>query len=1139
MVELKNVCKFYNTKNGERSELALDGVNASFQSGQISVIYGCDGSGKTTLLNILAGFEKPNSGEFLLEGKSTSKYSSAKWSNIRATDISFVTQEPYLISHENVLSNVLSSLTFKRIAGVSNKKLAKDALETVGLKGFEKTKIENLTMFQKQLVSIARALAKDAKIILADEPTSCLKEKQAKQVLDILKNAATKKVVILATHSEKVADYVQGARFNINEGKLSAVASATPAAVTAAAVTNVKTTPTLATTADAAAVTAVSAKAPAKTITNVSAKAASAASAASVKSVPAAIVASAKTATDQAATTKQNPKQEQKPKKPSVLSMGFVKGFSFALSNAKEHKLRTCLTILAMSIGVIGICTVLALCTGLSAYVDHVEETTLSTTPITISKYKFSTQTTKAQEEQAQVTAAETQEKETKRAQYLKEASENRRIALNNTIATFLSSNGNQNTEGTSLLNDVPALKTYLDTNPDNINNVASSIEYTYDTSPVIYSTANNTVEEVYPGGLFGSIGTGSSSTKGAKASMTSSAYSVENYMSDFKVLPASTSVYEDSDSLVEGKWAQNSDEAVLVLNSDGTMDDSLAYTLGLKDFSSEIEPLIEKYKNGEKVDYPGIYDSWAYSDVIGITFKVITPADVYQKKSDGTWEDKSTDDNFMNNLDKNKARDLKIVGVIIPTDGSRASATLNSGIYYAPSLNTEMMQAAATSEIVRDQLDNPDTDVLSGKTFSWLKQASTVADRVDFSNIVNINTDMLASCVTLHPEVLDWDDKGTEVEEEVKLSDEEIERMTYELLSDKEFQEFIVDLASSPNFDASVQSALATAGAAYAQYCAEMLLYGETAQEAEVWFSENGDGYTYTLLVQSLLPESLEEDISQFVGKYAKRVSNYISATVETEINNMIVDLQNELNSEANDDGPSLIEFDEQKFQNSIKINITEDDIAQLGAYLVGSTSHTYASNLSDFGYATTDTPITCTIYPKSFDDKEKITAVLDKYNAEKRAQDKESEAISYTDTVGSIVSIIENAIKIVGGILVALLIYSLISVIILIAIIIAISTFQRAREVGVLRAIGATKRDIFVLFDSEAMLFGFLSSIFSVAVSALICCAINAATQKSSIAFSIAQLNPQIVIGAIVICSIVASLAGAIPSLFAARRK
>ncbi len=1102
MIEIRNVSKSYKTKNGKASQTALDGVSAVFEPGEVSVVEGPDGSGKTTLLDVVSGLEKPDAGQVVLDGRESKLKILGVSTALRAKDVSFVSPSPALIEHMNVLDNVKCALAFKRLPGASSAKRAAAALKDVGLAGFEKEKVESLTIAQRQLVCIARALVKEPKVLLADEPCACLGSEHAKDVLRILKKAAADRIVVVTTHDAHVADFLGGARFEMKDGKLASKAQPGASASAGAA--------------------------------------AGAGKEAQKQAAASGGKGGASPKPGQPDARKAGQRDSGKPGAEDgyASSLGVLKGAGLALSNMGKHKFRTVFTILATSVGIIGICTVLALSGGLSAYVGHVEETTLSSTPITIGRYKDQSSATQSSTEQAQASAAETKDRESKRAQYLKEASENRRIALNNTIASLLSSNGNQNTDGATLLNDVPSLKSYLDSNPDDIQSAAASIEYTYDTSPVIYSTANDAVSEVYPGGMFGSTGTGSSSTKGSKASMTSSAYSIQNYLSDFKVFPENPQTYSDDQSLAGGKWAENSDECMLVLNSDGTMDDTLAYTLGLKNFKAEIEPLMEKYKNGEKVEYPGIYDSYAYDDVIGTTFKVLTPASVYQRQDDGTWADMSTDSDYMKTLVNRDGRDLKIVGVVIPADGSKASAVLNSGIYYMPSLNTETMARAAASDIVKQQLADPDTDVLSGKTFAWLKEAAKVTERVDFSNLVNFDADALAGCVTVHPEALGLDEKVEEVQEEVQLTDEQVEQMVAELLNDKEFQQFLQDLASSPTFEKDVETALASAGAAYAEYCADEILEDRIPQSSQLWFSEKGDGYAWTLLAQSVLPESLDEDVSNFVAKYAQKVSDYIVETLEAEINNLVADIQKELSAEEADDGPALIEFDEQKFSKSLKINITEKDISQLGHYLIGDTSHTYASNLADFGYTTTDTPITCTIYPKTFSDKEKIKAVLDKYNNEKRLADSESQAISYSDTAGSIADVVDKAVKGISAVLVAILAFSLVSIVILIAVICAVSTFQRAREVGVLRMLGATRRDIFALFDSEAMLLGFLSGLFSVAVSALVCYAVNSAVRAGSVAFDIAQLTPQIVVGALVASAVVAGLAGILPSLFAARR-
>ncbi len=1057
MIKFVNVSKSYKTKDGKNSTKVFEGVNASFGKTGLVGIYGKDGEGKTTLLSLISGFERADSGEIIIDGLSTKNFNDRQFDSVRANKISFISKDVGIIEHINVLKNVSVSLSFSKNSQKEIERESIEALKLVDMDKYAKEYPDNLTNEQKLRVCIARAIAKNPKIILVDEPCSSVKESHSKQILELLKKASLKSLVIVCTHDKDIYNSCS-VKYSLKGGVLNNEDSS---------------------------------------INNFSEE-----------------------------TT--NTKYEK-------TRFKFLQACVINLANMWKHKVRTIITVLASSFGVIGVCVVLALSTGLSEYVKHVENTTLSSTPVTVPKYKwFSTQTVQA----GQATANEVQERQSKRSVYLSESIENRRVALNNTLATLLSSNGNQNTGGNSLLNDVPSLKAYLDTNPEDIESCAASIEYTYDTSPLIYSTAFNNIEEVYPGGLFSAIGTGSSSRKGNRASVSSSTSSFLDYLSDFKVFPENNESYQDDASLVEGKWPEASNECVLVLNTDGTLDDTIAYTLGLKNFKSEISPLIEKYKNGEKVDYPGIYDSYSYTDIVGTTFKVINPSDVFTKNAEGTWDDNSLDEAFMKNLIYNRASELKVVGVIKPADGSKASYVLSEGIYYLPRLNFEIMENAQNSQIVQEQLSNPDIDVLSGKSFSWLKSASNITERLDFANIININADMLASCVTLHPEALGLDEKQQKVQKEIKMTDEQIAKIMINLFNDPDFQQFIKDLSSSPKFDAAVEESIAKAGTAYAEYCAEEIAEGEIPQEAEIWFSEHGDGYTWTVLIQNSLPDSMKEDVVNFVSKYATRISNFLVQTIETEIKNLISDLEKEIASEEESNGPSLVEFDEAKFAKALKINITENDIQQLGYYLVGATSHTYQSNLRDFGYAKTDAPVSCSIYPKTFSDKEKITKVLETYNNNKRIEDKESEAVRFSDSVGSAVKIIESGISVLSGLFIAIVISMVFSVVLLIGVICLISTFQRSKEVGILRALGACKIDIFLLFNIDTFLIGFISGVFGVLVAAVISAGINGATIHSSIAFNLAHMTPQIVIGGIIVSSIVAIIAGIIPSILAAKR-
>ena len=1068
MLELREVSKNFVSKKGGVSYPVLQQVSARFERSQFVAIVGPSGSGKSSLLNVISGLDRSFTGEVLVEGVPVQGYSERNRDALRAQRIGILRSNGNLIDRYNVLDNVISGLAAVRVSGAKAKTRAMDALAQVGMVEFAKARLFELTPCQLQLVALARSIAKNPSVILADEPTGSMDSASGQSFMEVLKSVGQGRLVILATHNSQLAQKYATSLYSMLDGQL------TPVSLLQAA--------------------------------------------------PDHFMAPAELALQRK-------------------RVSLSRSFSYVFHGFKKHKFRTALTVASSSLGVLAIALVLAFSTGLTNYVNFIEDSMLSSTPVYISQYKGNSQTATAD------TSSEDTAKETARSEYLQNAVSNRRVALNNTIATLLSSNGTQSSdeESATLLNDVASLKAYLDTNPENINAAAASIEYTYNTSPVIYSTANGAITEVSPGSMFGSVGSSSGSKK------TISSASVFSNLLDFKSLPESTSAYQDAASLVEGHWPTNSGECVLVLNSDGTMDDTLAYTLGLKNFSEEIAPLLEKYKNGEPVEYPGIYDSYAYSDIVGITYKVINPAEVYKKNGDGVWEDLSSDTETLSTV-VNNGKDLTIVGVVKPAAGSKTSVSLNEGIYYYPSLNYECMEAAAASQIVQEQLDNPEVDVFTGKTFAWLKQASTITERFDFSSIININADMLASCVELHPEVLDFgDEEGleetkAEVAEEVALTDEQVAQILLQLLQDPEFQQFIEDLSSSPNFDADVQAALAQAGAAYTEYCAEEIMEGYEPETAEVYFSEKGEGYAWTLITQSVLPESMQEDVAAFTAKYATRISNYILQVMESEIGNLLTDLQNSLIEELNNadeymsneeeyDGPSLIEFDEEKFANAIKINITEDDLNQIGHYLMGNTSHTYASNLSTLGYASKDEPITCSIYPNSLADKDKITSILDNYNAQNRANDHENKVVAYSDVMGTLVDVVLAAISAIGGILVVFVSVSLVWVFLMMAIICGVSTLQQARELGILRALGACRGDIRRLVNSEATVIGLLSGLIGCGIAAIVCTAFNESIRQT-VNFSIAQLTPAIVIGLIVASTFIAVIAGLIPALWASKK-
>ena len=204
MLSLRNIKKSYIT--GNYTQVALNEVNLSFRKGEFVAILGPSGSGKTTCLNIIGGLDKYDSGDLIINGKSTKEFKDSYWDAYRNNSIGFIFQSYNLIGHLNILDNVEMGMTLSGVSASEKHNKAKEVLERVGLKEHMHKKPNQLSGGQMQRVAIARALANDPDIILADEPTGALDTKISVQIMEIIKDIAKDKLVIMVTHNPELAE---------------------------------------------------------------------------------------------------------------------------------------------------------------------------------------------------------------------------------------------------------------------------------------------------------------------------------------------------------------------------------------------------------------------------------------------------------------------------------------------------------------------------------------------------------------------------------------------------------------------------------------------------------------------------------------------------------------------------------------------------------------------------------------------------------------------------------------------------------------------------------------------------------------------------------------------------------------------
>ena len=307
MLELKKITKIYDTLNFKQK--ALNEFSIKFRKSEFVSILGPSGSGKTTLLNIIGGLDKYTSGDLLINGVSTKKYNDRDWDTYRNHQIGFVFQSYNLIPHQSILSNVELALTLSGVPKSERRKKAEEALIKVGLKDHIYKKPNQLSGGQMQRVAIARALVNNPEILLLDEPTGALDSKTSTQIMDLLKEVASDKLVIMVTHNKELAETYSTRIIELRDGKI-------------------------------------------KGDTN-------------------------------PFDGKDDIKDDLNNKK---TSMSFKTALSLSLNNLMTKKGRTILTVVAGSIGIIGIALIMSLSNGIQKYINKVEEETLSSYPLTIKK---------------------------------------------------------------------------------------------------------------------------------------------------------------------------------------------------------------------------------------------------------------------------------------------------------------------------------------------------------------------------------------------------------------------------------------------------------------------------------------------------------------------------------------------------------------------------------------------------------------------------------------------------------------------------------------------------------------------------------------------------------------------------------
>ena len=1054
MLQLKKIHKQY--KTGDLVQTALDKVSLNLRDCEFVAILGPSGSGKTTLLNIIGGLDRYDSGDLIINGISTKKYTDRDWDSYRNHTIGFVFQSYNLIPHQTVLANVELALTISGVSGAERRRRATEALQKVGLGNQLHKHPTEMSGGQMQRVAIARALVNNPDILLADEPTGALDSETSIQVMELLKEVAKDRLVVMVTHNPELAHQYATRIVQLKDGVIRS--DTDPFEPDAA----------------------------------------------------------------QLATPVH--------KSMGRSSMSPLTSLSLSFNNLLTKKARTLLTAFAGSIGIIGIALIISLSAGVNQYIDDTERSTLSEYPLQIlsSGMDLTSMLTSGSPTSASGTTVE-------------EGMVPVRQLITQMVAGITS-------------NDLKSLKTYLESDDCTIAEDATSIEYSYNVQPQIYrEDADGSIRQVNPDSSLSSLGISStSSTNSMMSSMMNT--------SVFYQLPESDELYNSQYEVKAGRWPEKYNECVAVLGADGTITDYALYALGLRD-SAELDKMIQQFAQNQNVDVPTDFKTYRYSDFIGIQFKLVNAADRYLRDNDhNAWVDKSDDKDFMKSLVAS-SETLTVVGVVQPKEDASASM-LSSGIAYPATLTQHVIAAAADSQMVKDQLASPAINVMNGEPFG-----AEDASAFDMSSLFRIDTDMLKSAFQFDTSKLNFDLSGA--------FDWDNDSVDLGSLLDPDDFQLDLDLTETPDLDMSTLTDLfanmdLSVSEDKMQELAQKVLVGYKDYVIgngilnlnKISFSQYLKSDAFKTLMNDAMGELFDQDALQaqfseamqtamatLMESYSSQISEtlqtQLGSTMQTAMTKLMTQMSQNIQSQMQQSFSQLgsqmesaLKIDATAFQKAIQFNMSEDDLTDLMKSAMLSSTATYDSNLQTLGYADLDAPSQIKIYPQDFDHKASVVAKLDAYNDNMRSQGADDKVIQYTDVVGTLMTSVTEIINMISNMLVAFVSISLVVSSIMIGVITYISVLERRKEIGILRAIGASKRNISEVFNAETFIIGLCSGVMGVVLSEILLIPGNMLIQKISNGTNVVArlpLNAALVL--IVLATVLTILGGFIPAKGASR--
>lgn len=1110
MLQIKNISKTY--KTGNFIQKALNEVSLNLRDNEFVAILGPSGSGKTTLLNIIGGLDKYDSGDLIINGISTKDYKDKQWDTYRNHTIGFIFQSYNLIPHQTILSNVELALT---IAGISKKektKLALDALDKVGLKEQSHKKPNQLSGGQMQRVAIARALVNNPSIVLADEPTGALDTKTSIQVMDLLKEVAKDRLVVMVTHNPELAKEYANRIVNLKDGVI------------------------------------VNDSNPYKGLELDS-----------------------------------NPGTNLPP-----AHMSFLTALSLSFNNLLSKKGRTILTAFAGSIGIIGISLILALSTGFQNYIDKIQDDTMSSYPLTI------------QSETSNVFTALLQAHMPNDKEETDDGLVHEQLMISsmmdsvgsNDLKSFISYlNDNEDL----YKDDVKKISYAYSITPriytKDITDTIVQLNPSTLMSSIYSDSAASLLSSMSAANAMGIFVESDKETLESNTNLIQGRYP-EKYNEVMLVLKDKDKIPDllvYSLGLRDNKVLNQLVNDIMNNHESDIKDEAKTFTYGelinrqlklintsdlyrynskydtYEDMSTDEEYLEDIYNKSEDLIITGVAYSNDNSSLTGIIYYDSLVDHVIDMAKDSALVKKQLTnpevDVFSGNrFDEDKEKTGLNFNDMVSIDQDKLKNAFKFNLDTSAIENTDyasiiLNNSNEIKETITSTTDNfvgviNNTYKSFGTTLidSYNKMFTstiTIATSCPDDNYVDINNPSMGCIFNEGDEFITIN--GFNYLPDQYISTSYVYYGEYSPLdpSVKTVDFFINTFDSNEDFNNGIDLVCQNLkDKAYINLSKDEVK--NIAYEMfrnyfdEVRKNENFDSNTNLIKVNDLidvdtvLNNVLSNNATSIYGQAYNSAKDLINMLAAKGVANAVQESTTPL-IKIFEGMDKAISFDTQTFSSAFNFDMDEDELSRLMSSMLTSSSASYKNNLVNLGYQDKEEPTSISFYFNDFESKDNFLNLIDTYN---KSVNEEKE-ISYTDMTGLLMSSVSTIISAVTYVLIAFVSISLIVSSIMIAVITLISVMERTKEIGILRAMGASKHNVSSIFNAETFIIGLLSGFIGVTISSLLCIPINNLIHKLTNVYDInAVLNIEPALVLVLISVILTMLAGFIPSKKAAKQ-